>query len=618
MRKFLFFISGAICLTLGVFPVAYALKHSSDRLVLLLAILNFLGWFGVALYIQLEERVTAAIDKVLSRLNLQSNSIDIESQLRHLLREYGRFNRTSFAFWEKRQLTDEKALGDHLRKIINTGLRELKAQAIELALFDRATGLYSQVLLAGYPKTLRGQAMLVEAASDLDEDASVKTESVNFAGTNFGMLSVEFQRDRVISDADLQVIKLLALQGGILLADARFTNELLRMRRIGDESLKAKTGFLANLSHEIRGPLGIVLNATEVMINGLTGELNEDQKSTLEMVRKNSEHLLDLVNDVLDYAKAESGTITPQAVSMEVRGLLDDLALVVRSQAVAKGHKLEVLEAEANLAVICDKRHIRQMLINFLTNAIKYTPNGGSITLSAERSPGNRVKIAVKDSGVGIAEKEKHKVFAAFERVDNAYSNQQQGTGLGMPLTKSLAEVNKGMVGFESEEGRGSTFYLILPAEDLASKDQTTQTMLAVESDQVASLRQGNGETILLADADVDEAKLLQQYLGKNGYTVLTAKTPPEVIKLLRESSFKLAVIEGDLASGAQDLVGVLRSNPKTSTLPIILLSSKAFVFDIERFLKQGVDRCLSKPVRLEELVVTARKLLDGSQVADL
>src|SRR5262249_18421399 len=157
----------------------------------------------------------------------------------------------------------------------------------------------------------------------------------------------------------------------------------------------------------------------------------------------------------LDYAKVESGRITPKKVVVVVNELLQDLAGVIRSQAEAKGHKVVAKPGDEALAISCDRRHLRQMLINLLTNAVKDTPNGGRIEVWAERIAGNRIKIYVKDSGVGIDEKDRYKVFTAFERIENAYSMNQVGTGLGMPLTKRLAEVNNGSIDFDSKPGEG-------------------------------------------------------------------------------------------------------------------------------------------------------------------
>lgn len=319
------------------------------------------------------------------------------------------------------------------------------------------------------------------------------------------------------------------MQGALLLVDARYTDELVRMKQLGDESVRAKTGFLAHLSHEIRGPLGIILNGVELNLEGLCGDITSMQRETLTMIQDAGEHLLDLVNDVLDYAKAEAGMMiggNPQTISL--KPFLDDLANVIRSQAQLKGHKVIVSEIPEDLAMSCDKRHARQMMINFLTNAVKYTPANGVITIGAERLANARLRISVADTGVGIPEDQRDKVFGAFERVDDQYSLAQQGTGLGMPLTAKLADANGGSVDFESEPGKGSTFYINLPAVTAVAQDES-QDVVAVQ--KVV----GNGDVILIADANTDSRMMLEQYFKNLGFTVVATKAGRQMLKAFRE-----------------------------------------------------------------------------------
>jgi CheY-like chemotaxis protein/anti-sigma regulatory factor (Ser/Thr protein kinase) len=383
------------------------------------------------------------------------------------------------------------------------------------------------------------------------------------------------------------------------------------MRVAGEESTRAKTGFLANLSHEIRGPLGIILNGVELINDGLCGPVTESQRETLGMIKQNGDHLLDLVNDVLDYAKVEAGKIKAKPVKLKVGSLLTDLSNVVRSQSIAKKQDLKTDPVEKDLTLLCDKRHARQMLINLLTNAVKYTPLNGSIHISAERIPGNRIKITVADTGIGIPVAERSKVFGAFERVEDKYAQSQVGSGLGMPLTKRLAEVNKGTVDFESEQGVGSTFWLILPAAETVEEEE----ILGGTEKRQGVFARGRGEAILLVDRENDERDMLERYLAHQGFKVINAANGAEVLRTLREWPIDLAVVEYDLPDiTGEEMVGMIRQNPAAADLPIVMLSSKAFVFDIERFLKLGVDRCLSKPVDLCEIADTARQLIDETK----
>lgn len=599
---------------LGIGPLGYAIYTSTILPLHIVAGINFIAWLAVCLLVASRFKMLAAVDKSFELIGLPTVEGALEVKLSNFLRESQRYHTAAYAFRAEGRV-GRNDLGKNLRHIVQLAYDQLGAESAELSLSNSDSGLWSQAMIIGSPRSLASQSLLVEAAnetrSEVPESEQVLVQSLTFAGTNFGVLRVELPPGRTATKADYQVLYLLATQGAIMLIDARFTDEILRMKRTSEESIQAKTGFLANLSHEIRGPLGIILNGVELLIEGLCGPITEAQKDTCRMVKNNGEHLLDLVNDVLDYAKVEAGKVTAKPLDILVKPLLSDLATVVRSQAMAKKHKLVVEPIDESLGVSCDKRHIRQVLINFLTNAIKYTPDGGEITVRAQRHAGNRVKLSVTDTGIGIPEQERHKVFGAFERVENEYALQQVGTGLGMPLACRLAEVNGGSVDFESESGKGSTFWISLPAihiEPIKVNSEPRKDGERIEP-------QGNGEAILLVDHDVDARQMLERYLVHQGFAIVNATSGSEVMKALRDKPIHLAVVESDMPGlPGEEMVAVIRSNPKAAKVPIIMLSSKAFVFDIERFLKLGVDRCLSKPVELSELAVTARRLIDETR----
>ncbi|MCB0359292.1 MAG: hypothetical protein KDD44_06640, partial [Bdellovibrionales bacterium] len=538
------FIAAGVCVLLGSAPLlllVFAREVSS--LSSPLVVLNAVGWWSLSLVVLLRERLATRLRRGLAALEITPTSNHLEQELDQFLYESKRLYRAFYAF----RLEDEirsRDVGVHLQRIVELTYRELRAKSAELALYDQETGLWSQVLFAGIPSSVGSQSMLVEATTEAGSkrgavDGHIIVKPVSFAGTLFGALRIELPETQTPSPTDLKVAYLLATQAAILLVDARFTEALLRMREKSEESVRAKTGFLANLSHEIRGPLGIVLNGIELILDGLCGPTTDSQAETCRMMKTSAEHLLDLVNDVLDYAKVEAGKVRAKPVDLELQPLLSDLANVIRSQAHAKGHTVKLEPVDQTLGVHCDKRHIRQMLINLLTNAVKYTENGGTITIRAERAPGDRVKIMVSDTGVGIAESEKRKVFGAFERVDNSYALAQAGTGLGMPLTRKLAEVNGGTADFDSELGKGSTFWLLLPSADI---DPERHAHDKTASEDLPP--QGNGETILIVDDSQESREMLERYLVHQGFNVVQAGGGAEVLRSLRESTVQLAVVE--------------------------------------------------------------------------
>jgi len=566
------------------------------------------AWSLLVAFILAREDLRKTVSRTARDLGIDTRFKSLEALLASLIREVARKNSSfSVNLVEKKILTKDE-LSQTLERIVSMAYKLLKADSAELALFDRESGTYQASFVLGKPFHKSAQAMLGGAMDDNQEEPEpspdVLIQPIAFAGTILGSLRVALQKGMLPSVGDREVIRLLGLQSGMALMNAQYNEQLLRMKLSSEESVKAKTGFLANLSHEIRGPLGIMLNAVELVLDGLCGTVTSDQLETLQMVRTNGEHLLELINDVLDYAKVESGKLSPQKVDVLIDDILKDICGVVRKQAEAKSHKLTFKPSGEALAISCDRRHLRQMLINLMTNAIKYTPDGGNIEVWAERVPGKKIKINVKDSGVGIEPSARYKVFAAFERVENSYSLNQVGAGLGMPLTKRLAEVNGGLIDFKSTLGQGSQFWLMFPAV------QYNSAMLLEQEKPIVDA-QGNGDRILIVERDEGERNMLMRYLNHIGFVSIPARSRLEALEILRESKVSLAVIDNNATDQAiGEVIAEIRKSTQAN-MPVLLLSSRAFVFDIEKYLKAGVDRCLVKPVELKNLGITCRQLID-------
>ena len=596
--------------------MAYLLMSSWSGLSLWLALSNAIAWIVLTVFLRSHFRLLDSARVTLKEIDFPEKVAgSLRGGVFHFFEALSRYYRVTYGVRLEENL-EQQDLEAQLRKIAFLAYTELQAKAVKISLIDEVSGLHSQSILLGEPNSLSSQPTVLDArygrksgTGNQAIDLSVMSQPIVFSGNTFGTIRVELPKDQVPSDVDLHMLTLLANQAALVLIDARFTEELLRMRRAGEESIQAKTGFLANLSHEIRGPLGIILNGVELVMDELCGPVSDDQRETLDMVKQSGDHLLDLVNDVLDYAKAEAGKVKPKTVEIDLKDLLDDLASVVRTQAMTKKHQLQVEAIEEGLGMLCDKRHARQMLINFLTNAIKYTPEGGEIFVKAEPINEERVRVSVQDNGVGIPEEQKPRVFGAFERVETQYSLAQAGTGLGMPLTRRLAEVNGGQVDFSSQEGQGSTFWIDMPKVEISAAEDLIETEIRTDGPL------GNGEAILVFDDGEQASQMLTRYLKDQGFTTIHARSPQQVLKVLQEEAVELAVVENDLPEvSGEDIVTVIRSTPQATSVPIILLSARAFVFDIEHFLKLGVDRCLSKPVELSEIASTARRLIDETR----
>lgn len=241
-----------------------------------------------------------------------------------------------------------------------------------------------------------------------------------------------------------------------------------------EKANRAKSEFIASVSHELRTPLNAILGFSKLLQNPRVGPLNDDQTAYLDDVVQSAEHLLQLINDLLDLSKIEAGKMTLQLEEMSLAALLEGSLVVVREKAAAHGQSLSVEISEGARVlppILGDAVKLKQVLFNLLSNAVKFTPEGGSITITAEireeNSPalrsGKELVITVADTGIGIAPENRARIFQAFEQVDSSYTRLHQGTGLGLPLTRRIVELHGGRLWLESEVGRGSSFSFSLP-----------------------------------------------------------------------------------------------------------------------------------------------------------
>ncbi len=487
-----------------------------------------------------------------------------------------------------------------LQELVSEARVSLEAIGVEICLYDKESKSYRQSIVSGTPFSEPIDEMLGGSSGQISILGNVTlVEQLHFAGEAVGVLRASFKKYPLSPQE--QALKMYAQYANLTIINSNFITEIQRARRLQEDSLKAKTGFLAGLSHELRGPLGVILNASEVMKDGMTGELTGQQKDLLGMILTNGEHLLELLNDVLDYARVEAGKVAPQKTPIQVAEILKELSNVIQVQAHSKKQKV-IVTAHIDAEVLCDRRHFRQVLINLLTNAVKYTPEGGTIELLAERTVGGKIEILVKDTGCGIAPADFGKVFGAFERVTHGYAAEQTGTGLGMPLTKRLVEVNGGSIDFRSEVGEGTVFSVIFQEaiKDLSNNKFLTTIQKKPESTII-------GARISFIGYKNPENILLVEYLTKKGCMVewhlktldVKSATRPQVI-LVDESYSKTYPNESFQS---------IRKKLESVSLPLMYLSRDAFNYSIEEQLKQGVDRFLAKPVSLEEVLLEISKL---------
>jgi len=241
----------------------------------------------------------------------------------------------------------------------------------------------------------------------------------------------------------------------------RMNDELQRLYKALETTSQHKSDFLANMSHELRTPLNAIIGFSQVLRDGISGEVNARQAEYLDDIVTSANHLLALINDVLDLSKVEAGQVELQVAPFSLRDALERGVSMVREQATTNGVQV-ALHANGGLdAVTGDERRIRQVIFNLLSNAVKFTEEGGLVDVGAEQRNGE-VEVSVTDTGPGIAREDLDRIFEEFQQTE-AGARQHEGTGLGLALSKRFVEMHGGRIWCESELGKGSTFHFTLP-----------------------------------------------------------------------------------------------------------------------------------------------------------
>jgi signal transduction histidine kinase len=265
---------------------------------------------------------------------------------------------------------------------------------------------------------------------------------------------------RPFSDRELALAETFADQASIAMQNVRLFNEIQEKSAQLEVANRHKSEFLANMSHELRTPLNAIIGFSEVLLQGIFGEMNAKQREYQEDVLTSGQHLLTLINDILDLSKIEAGRMELELTTFSLADALDSGLTIVRERAARHGIRMQAILASDIGTVEADERKVKQILYNLLTNAVKFTPDGGSVDIAARRQNG-QIEIEVKDTGIGIAPEDQTRIFEEFRQVGRERS--REGTGLGLTLTKRLVELHGGRIWLESEPGKGSTFTFSLP-----------------------------------------------------------------------------------------------------------------------------------------------------------
>ncbi|MGH9228971.1 MAG: ATP-binding protein [Acidimicrobiales bacterium] len=360
-----------------------------------------------------------------------------------------------------------------------------------------------------------------------------------------------------------------------------------------ERTSEAKSRFLANVSHELRTPMTAILGFTDALLAGVDGPLNPNQETSLRWVQRGGQDLLGLINEILDLSKIEAGKLTLDVEPFDPRELVDTVVAQHRSLAAQKGIRFGWHDAGTPAEVALDRQRSRQILVNLIGNALKFT-EAGEVEVTSARADDARFHVAVRDTGPGIPPELQEVIFEEFHHAEGAAS----GTGLGLPISRRLARAMGGDVTFESEPGRGSVFHLILPLDCRPTP---------AGNDDLPPVAAPDGERVLLCvDDDPSVVHVLQKMVSGHGYRVVGSQSARTAVEDARRGKPAAILIDVRLQRpDALDVLRELRSDPETSAIRVIVLSG-ADPGD----LPEGVDGYLSKPVQQVRLL---RMLDDGA-----
>jgi signal transduction histidine kinase/ActR/RegA family two-component response regulator len=459
--------------------------------------------------------------------------------------------------------------------------RAAPGEAARIAVVDPATG----ALAIGDDEELVSVAEPMAAVMDSQTAKFVKTSRgvalvapITGRGRRIGALAVTGRRTPLFASDDLALVSLLAEQAAIVLDGARLYGDLASANADLSQATRVKSEFLANMSHELRTPLNAILGFSGLLSEQVGDRLTDKERRFLRNISEAGNHLLELINDVLDLSKVEAGRLElrPEIVTLEV--LLEPVTAAGRTAASAKGVRFETIAPVAP-PLFVDPIRVRQVLFNLVSNAVKFTPSGGSVSLIA-RANDRDLELEVADTGIGIPKEARDRVFGVFERFHEGRSSES-GTGLGLALTKRLVEQMKGTISFQSEEKRGTTFTVSLP--DAITEQIAGDRIIVVEDER------HDADLIVTVAASMDlRAEVVRGLAGTEG--ALARGRPLGVVLDLR------------LPDGrGEQFLGRLKTDPAYVDIPVIVVTVEA---EPAAALGLGADDYLTKPierVRLEK-----------------
>jgi len=391
------------------------------------------------------------------------------------------------------------------------------------------------------------------------------------------------------------------------ITDHMASERALRVARDeAERANRAKSEFLSSMSHELRTPLNAILGFGQLMEYDDT--LPEEHQDSVQEILRAGRHLLELINDVLDLAKIESGRIDMSIEEVDVAALADEC--LTQLSAVAQNASVRLIQAiGVGVRVLADRSRLRQALLNLLSNAIKYNRRGGSVSIEAQAQGPQTLRIVVRDTGIGIPADRINELFQPFHRLHTDLENIE-GTGIGLTITRRVVELMDGSVGADSEVGVGSRFWIELPVP--IGTEGVDGTRAADDAPAASATPEAPVHTVLYIEDNPANIKLMQQILLKRpGIKLYTAHLPGLGLELAATHKPDLILLDINMPyMDGYQVLGILKNHPSLSLTPVVALTSNAMPRDMERGLAAGFTDYLTKPLDVPYLMGALDRLL--------
>ena len=407
------------------------------------------------------------------------------------------------------------------------------------------------------------------------------------------------------------------LQRKLMNIEGKHRDELEGALILANQANRAKTVFLNNMSHDIRTPMNAIIGFTTLAKTHINNKTKV--KDYLDKISQSSKHLLSLINDVLDMSRIESGKVTIEEKEENLFEIIDEIKNIMQADILTKSIDFSMdIDGILNEYIYCDKLRVNQILINLLSNALKYTQSGGKIYFKASEKASKKngysiYEFRVKDTGIGMSEEFLKTIFEPFSRERSSTVSGIQGTGIGMTITKNLIEMMKGKIEVHSELGKGSEFIVNIPFKlQHISKDVKKDN----ENILNGEIEDFKGKRILLVEDNMMNREISTEYLQDFGFLVENAEDGSEACEILKNSEkgyFDLVLMDIQMPiMNGYDATRTIRKfeDKDIANIPIIAMTANAFEEDKKEAIEAGMDGHLAKPIEIPELIKTLKEVL--------